>query len=77
MFESDVAFGHLFSSYRMADLDASLVEDARIKSGANNAYIDRKSLRSEERKRIVAILEEIGLPILRSREIRAKFPLRV
>jgi D-aminoacyl-tRNA deacylase len=76
MFESDVAFGHLFSSYRMADLDAALVEDARIKSCANYAYIDRKSLRSEERKRIGAILEEIGLPILRSREIRAKFPLR-
>ena len=75
MFESDAAFGHLFPSYRMADLDASLVMDARIKSAATYAYIDRKSLRSEERKRIVAILEEIGLPVLRSREIRARFPL--
>lgn len=76
MFESGVAFGHLFSSYKMADLDAALVEDARIKSGACYAYVDRKSLRSEERKRIIAILDELGLPMLRSREIRAKFPLR-
>jgi D-aminoacyl-tRNA deacylase len=74
MFGSDVAFGHLFSSYKMADLDAALVEDARIKSGANYAYIDRKSLRSDERKRIIAILDDLGLPMLRSREIRAKFP---
>jgi D-aminoacyl-tRNA deacylase len=76
MFESDVAFGHLIPTYKMPDLDGALVEDARIKSGADFAYIDRKSLRSEERKTIVAILDDLGLPILRSREIRAKFPLQ-
>ncbi len=75
MFEADIAFGHLFSSYNASWLDAQLVRDASQKSGASFAYIDRKSLRSADRLRIVSILEDLGLPILRSAEIRAKFPL--
>ncbi len=75
MFEADVAFGHLFSSYQIDRLDREIVEEARRKSGAGYAYIDRKSLRSEEKKRVGAIIEELGLPIMRSKEIRARFPV--
>ncbi|MFZ2471990.1 MAG: D-aminoacyl-tRNA deacylase [Methanothrix sp.] len=75
MFEADVAFGHLFSNYQMAGVNRDSVEEACRKSKAIYAYLDRKSLRSEERKRIEGILAELDLPVLRGREIRAKFPL--
>jgi len=76
MFKAAVAFGHLFSNYQMAEINRDTVEDARSKSNATYTYLDRKSLRSEEKKRIVGILAELNLPELRSREIRAKFPLQ-
>jgi D-tyrosyl-tRNA(Tyr) deacylase len=75
IFKAAVAFGHLFSNYQMAGVNREVVEEACRKSMATYAYLDRKSLRSEERKRIEGILAELGLPVLRSREIRAKFPL--
>jgi len=75
MFEADIAFGHLFSSYMVGSLDADLVDEARFKSGASYAYLDRKSLRSEDRKRIMAILEDLGLPLMRGRDIRTRFPI--
>jgi D-aminoacyl-tRNA deacylase len=75
MFEADVAFGHLFSSYQIGSLDREIVEEARLKSGAAYAFIDRKSLKSEEKKKVGAILEDLGVPLLRSKEIRARFPI--
>ena len=75
MFEADIAFGHLFSSYQIGSLDREIVEEARLKSGAGYAYVDRKSLRSEEKKKVSAILEDLGVPVLRSKEIRARFPI--
>ena len=75
IFNSAIAFGHLFSTYQIAGLNRDVVDDARRKSGAAYAYLDRKSLRSEDRKRIMEILEELDLPILRGREIRAQFPM--
>jgi D-aminoacyl-tRNA deacylase len=74
IFEAEIAFGHMFSSYQVAALDEMLVEEARSKSKASFAYIDRKSLRSMERKRIEGILEELDLPLLKGKEIRARFP---
>ncbi len=75
LFEAAVAFGHLFSNYQMAGVNREVVEEACSKSNATYAYLDRKSLRSAERKRIEGILAEMDLPVLRSREIRAKFPI--
>jgi D-aminoacyl-tRNA deacylase len=74
-FEANVAFGHLFSNYQMAGVNRDVVEEAVLKSNASYAYLDRKSLRSAERKRLEGILAEVGLPVLRSREIRAEFPV--
>ncbi len=75
IFGTAIAFGHLFSNYQVAELNRDIVDEARRKSGATYAYLDRKSLRSEDRKKIVGILEELDLPMLRGREIRAQFPL--
>lgn len=74
MFKASVASGHLFSNYQIAGVNREVVEEAIRKSKAIYAYLDRKSLRSEERKRIEGILAELDMPVLRSREIRAKFP---
>lgn len=56
IFKSSVAFGHLFSNYQMSGVNLEAVEEARSRSNATYAYLDRKSLRSEERKRMEAIL---------------------
>jgi D-aminoacyl-tRNA deacylase len=74
MLESKIAFGHMFSSYQVESLDRNILEEARDKSGASYAYLDRKSLRRENRDRILKLLEDMGLPVLRSKEIRARFP---
>lgn len=75
MLEAGIAFGHLFSSYQVESLDTEILEEAKKKSGASFAYLDRKSLRSDNKNRVSRILEDIGLPILRSKEIRGRFPL--
>lgn len=74
MFEADISFGHLFSSYQLGNLDKDSIIDAQQKSGAGYAYVDRKSMRSGERQWISGLLESIGIPIIKSKEIRTKFP---
>jgi len=75
IFGSAVSFGHLFSNYQIEGVNSTVVEAAVQKSNATYAYLDRKSLRSQERKRLEGILEEMDLPVLRGREIRSQFPL--
>ncbi len=75
LFEAGIAFGHLFSSYQIGSLDRGIIEEARDKSSAGYAYLDRKSMKSEEKKKVSEILEELDIPILRSKEIRARFPI--
>lgn len=74
--ETGICFGHLFSNYQMDVLDLEMVEEARIKSGASYVYLDKKSLRSSQKKKIMAILEELGMEPLREGEIRERFPLK-
>ncbi len=75
MLETNIAFGHMFSNYQINHIDQKLMKQARSKSGSDYAYIDRKSLKAEERNKLAAILDEIDLPLLRSKEIRARFPM--
>ncbi|MCJ7445559.1 MAG: hypothetical protein MUO26_13740 [Methanotrichaceae archaeon] len=75
MFEANIAFGHLFSSYQLTYFDRELLKTAKSKSGANYAFIDRKSLKAKERDELTSILDEINLPLLRSKEIRTRFPI--
>lgn len=75
LFQSSAAFGHLFSNYQTEKLNLDMLEEARQKSGAAYAYLDRKSLRSPERRRLEGLLAEMDLPVLRGREIRERYPL--
>lgn len=74
MMETGIAFGHLFSKYQAEGLDAGIVEEAARKSGAVAAYLDRKSLRSADRLKILGALEEMGIPAMREGEIREIYP---
>jgi D-aminoacyl-tRNA deacylase len=75
LIETKIAFGHLFSNYQAEDLDHSIVYQAARKSGAEGAYLDRKSLRSAEKKRISEALDEIGIEMMNERDIKEHYPL--
>ena len=75
IFQSSVAFGHLFSNYQTENLNLDVLKLALQKSGAAYAYLDRKSLRSPERRRLEKLLAQMDLPVLTSKEIRDQFPL--
>jgi D-aminoacyl-tRNA deacylase len=70
LLEEDITFGHNFPDYQLADIDKDLIEQAFLKSGADFAYFDRKSMPSAERERIRKIIEELGYPILREGDIK-------
>jgi D-aminoacyl-tRNA deacylase len=75
LIDTKIALGHLFSNYQAHDLDLSIVEEAARKSGAVGAYLDRKSLRSAEKRMISAALDEIGIKMMNEREIRELYPI--
>lgn len=75
MSEAEIAFGHMFSSYQVDMLDGEALLLARERSGAGYAFMDKKALRSAQKTRISDLLQELGLPVLRSKEIRSRFPV--
>lgn len=73
LLETGISFGHNFPKYQLEFVDENLVRQAVEKSNAEFAYFDRKSMRSEEKKRISEILEKLGLKVLKESEIREKY----
>jgi D-aminoacyl-tRNA deacylase len=54
-------------------VDEALIKQAVEKSSADFAYFDRKSMKSEDRKRISEILDKLGLSVLKESEIREQY----
>ena len=77
LIDTKISFGHLFSNYQAENLDFEMIEQAARKSGAVGAYLDRKSLRSADKRRISEALEEIGIEMMNEREIRERYPLHL
>jgi D-aminoacyl-tRNA deacylase len=73
LLETRISFGHNFPKYQLEFVDEALVRQAVEKSGAEFAYFDRKSMKSEDRNRISEILEKLGLRVLKESEIREKY----
>jgi D-aminoacyl-tRNA deacylase len=73
LLETRISFGHNFPKYQLEFVDEALVKQAVEKSGAEFAYFDRKSMKSEDRNRISEILEKLGLRVLKESEIREKY----
>jgi D-aminoacyl-tRNA deacylase len=74
MLDSDIAFGHLFSSYQTTALKPELLAEACTLSKAGYVYVDKKSFRSQEKKQIIELIRGLGVPLLEKREIHERFP---
>jgi len=70
IFETDVAFGHIFPSHALDFLDEELIHQAFKRSKADFAYIDRKSMKAQQRERLSAMIERTGYEILKESDIR-------
>jgi len=68
--ETDVTFGHIFPSYALSELDENIVRQAFLKSGADFAYIDRKSMKAQQRKKLETMVQSAGFEVLKERDIR-------
>jgi D-aminoacyl-tRNA deacylase len=68
--ETNVAFGHIFPTYKLDDLDETLVRQAFDRSCGDIAYLDRKSMSARQRDRLIEIIEGLGYDILRESDIR-------
>lgn len=63
------AFGHIAPSREVPLLDDAMVRAMAEKTGAVAAYIDKKALPTKEADRLLAILDDAGLPVLSEGEI--------
>ncbi|NOQ29206.1 MAG: hypothetical protein GQ566_03770, partial [Methanosarcinales archaeon] len=73
IFETEITFGHNFPKYQLDNLDDGLIRDALLKSSADFAYFDRKSMNAAQRNRISAVIEDLGYEVLRERTIRERY----
>ncbi len=73
LFETGISFGHNFPKYQLEFADEALIRQAIEKSDADFAYFDRKSMKSEDRKRISEILDKLEIKILKESEIKEKY----
>ncbi len=68
--ETDVAFGHIFPSHALDGLDKDMISQTFLRSKADFAYLDRKSMNSRQRERLGALIEGEGYEILKESDIR-------
>ena len=68
--ETSVAFGHIFPTYKLDDLDETLVRQAFDRSCGDIAFLDRKSMNARQRNRLIEIIEGLGYDVLRESDIR-------
>lgn len=68
--ETDITFGHIFPNHALEKLDEDIVKQAFIKSNADFAYFDRKSMKAKQRDRLEEIIEKLGYEVLRESDIR-------
>jgi len=67
---TDVTFGHIFPTHALHDIDESIVKQAFARSGADFAYLDRKSMKGEERDKLMQMIESIGFETLKESDIK-------
>ena len=68
--ETDVAFGHIFPSHALDGLDKEMIRQAFLRSKADFAYLDRKSMNARQRERLGAMIEGEGYEVLKESDIR-------
>ncbi|MCQ8903098.1 MAG: D-aminoacyl-tRNA deacylase [Methanothrix sp.] len=71
MLSRPVAFGHMFSKYQASMLSIEAMKKAAELSGASGVYLDGKSFRSEERRRLEEIASNLDLKVMSTKDVRA------
>jgi len=66
-----VAFGHMFSKYQASMLNVEAIKKAADLSGASGVYLDGKSFRSDERRRLEEIAASLDLNVMGIKEVRS------
>ncbi len=65
------AFGHIAHTREIATVTPVMIRQMQEMTGAAGAYIDRKALDRADLKRLLSMLDELGLPTLSGSEILA------
>lgn len=68
--ETDITFGHIFPNHALDKLDEDMIKQAFIKSNADFAYFDRKSMKAKLRDELEATIDKLGYEVLRESDIR-------
>lgn len=71
MLSRPVAFGHMFSKYQASMLSVEAIKKAADLSGASGVYLDGKSFRSDERRRLEEIAASLDLNVMGTKEVRS------
>jgi len=67
---TDITFGHIFPSHALEDLDETMIRQAFLRSRADFAYLDRKSMKREQREKLIRMIETTGFEVLKESDIR-------
>lgn len=70
--ETEIALGHIIPGYAIDSLDVDVFREAVDKSGASFGYMDWKGMKKAQREKIVSMAGEIGLPLMRGRDLRKR-----
>ncbi len=70
-----VSFGHMIPSYALQNLSRSMLQQALQRSpGASLAYIHRKAIKGELRRRVTAMVESQGVRVVRQSDLEPLAP---
>jgi len=75
MLETTFTFGHDFAKYTFKDLSSEFLKKAIEISEANFLVIDEKSTTAKIKKLVLDVADEVGLKMLKSKEVKTHYPL--
>ena len=67
---TDITFGHIFPTHALNDIDESMVKQAFARSGADFAYLDRKSMKGIERDNLIRLIGSTGFEMKKESDIK-------
>ncbi len=69
IFNSDIAFGHIFSDHALDQVDEFMLKQAFEKSGTNLAYFDPR-ISAHQRDRLCHIIHKLNCTVLKESDIK-------
>jgi D-aminoacyl-tRNA deacylase len=67
---TDITFGHIFPTHALDDIDESMIRQAFERSGADFAYLDRKSMKGIERDNLIRLIGSTGFEMKKESDIK-------